>query len=110
MRQTSTLDQDQPPFAAKATDPARAAGAELSVRKIALGEELPIFCEKCGYALHGLPQQVCSHCEIRHFKCPECAHHQPINTLRPAAQRVIGRLRAIYLTFSVFFKINFFGW
>ena len=24
-----------------------------------VGEELPVFCEQCGYALHGLPQQRC---------------------------------------------------
>ena len=33
---------------------ARPAGAAQSTRKIRLGEELPIFCEKCGYALHDL--------------------------------------------------------
>ena len=107
MRESSTLEPAAPVADA---DPARAAGAELSVRKIGLGEELPIFCEKCGYALHGLPQQVCSHCTIRQFKCPECGHHQPINTLRPAAQKLLGRVRAVILAFSVFFKINFFGW
>src|SRR4051794_35811770 len=32
--------------------------------RIRLGEELPIFCEQCGYALHGLPQQRCERCEI----------------------------------------------
>ncbi|HEY7119969.1 MAG TPA: hypothetical protein VH475_25495 [Tepidisphaeraceae bacterium] len=91
-------------------DPARTAGAALPVRKIALGEELPIFCERCGYALHGLPQQVCDHCTIRQFHCPECGHHQPINTLRPAFQKTLGRIRAFFLCLSILFKLNFFGW
>lgn len=91
-------------------DEARSAGMALPTRKILLGEELPIFCEKCGYALHGLPQMVCDHCTIRQFKCPECAHHQPINTLRPAAQKLLGRLRATALVLLVVFKLNFFGW
>lgn len=92
------------------SDAHRAAGVALPTRKIALGEELPIFCEKCGYALHGLPQIVCDHCTIRQFKCPECGHHQPINTLRPAAQKMLGRVRAAFLVLVMFFKINFFGW
>jgi hypothetical protein len=75
-----------------------------------LGEELPIFCERCGYSLNGLPMMRCADCKILQFKCPECGHHQPINTLRPAAQRVLGRLRALWLCFSVLFKLNFFGW
>ena len=75
-----------------------------------LGEELPVFCERCGYALHGLPLQRCDRCTILHFACPECGHHQPINTLRPAAQRVLGRIRAFVLGLWVFFKLNFFGW
>ena len=78
--------------------------------KVKLGEELPIFCERCGYALHGLPQQRCGRCEILHFSCPECGHHQPINTLRPAAQRVLGRVRGFVLGCWVFFKLNYFGW
>src|SRR4051812_6651399 len=75
-----------------------------------LGEELPIFCEQCGYALHGLPQARCERCAILQFACPECGHHQPINTLRPAAQRVLGRVRACALALWVFFKANFFFW
>ena len=75
-----------------------------------LGEELPVFCEQCGYSLHGLPPIRCAHCEILHFRCPECGHHQPINTLRPAAQRILGRVRATCLALWVFFKLNFFGW
>src|SRR5215210_5805288 len=31
---------------------------------VRLGEELPVFCERCGYALHGMPQTRCAHCEI----------------------------------------------
>src|ERR1041385_5374650 len=75
-----------------------------------LGEELPIFCERCGYSLNGRPQSRCADCKILHFHCPECGHHQPINTLRPAAQRILGRLRALWLCFAVLFKLNFFGW
>src|SRR5438045_3369704 len=82
--------------------------APLISRK--LGEELPVFCERCGYSLHGLPQMRCEHCTLLQFHCPECGHHQPINTLRPAAQRILGRIRALWLCFSVFFKLNFFGW
>jgi hypothetical protein len=77
---------------------------------VPLGEELPIFCERCGYSLNGLPQIRCGACEVLHFACPECNHHQPINTLRPAAQRIIGRMRAIGLTLIMLVKINFFGW
>src|SRR5215212_9739394 len=75
-----------------------------------LGEELPVFCERCGYSLHGLPQTRCEHCTILQFHCPECGHHQPINTLRPAAQTLIGRIRGGWLAFVVFFKLNLFGW
>lgn len=75
-----------------------------------LGEELPVFCEKCGYSLHGLPQVRCGACTVLHFHCPECGHHQPINTLRPAAQRIIGRVRSAWLVWVVIFKLNFFGW
>jgi hypothetical protein len=75
-----------------------------------LGEELPIFCEKCGYSLHGLPQSRCDHCEILQFICPECGHRQPINTLRPTFQRLLGRVRAVLLVGVVFFKLNYFGW
>ena len=88
----------------------RSASAQLPPRKIRLGEELPVFCEKCGYALHGLPLSRCAACDILQFQCPECAHHQPINTLRPAFQKVLGRVRAFFLVGSVFFKLNFFGW
>jgi hypothetical protein len=75
-----------------------------------LGEELPIFCERCGYSLHGATQIRCDHCTILQFHCPECGHHQPINTLRPAAQTILGRLRAGWLVFVVFFKLNLLGW
>jgi len=70
--------------------------AEVRTReKPRLGEELPVFCERCGYSLHGSPRLRCACCAILHFACPECGHHQPINTLRPAVQRVLGRLRAV---------------
>src|SRR5215207_9669827 len=78
--------------------------------RIPLGEELPLFCERCGYSLSGLPQLRCDHCRVLHFSCPECDHHQPINTLRPAALRALGRLRALGLALIVFLKINFFFW
>jgi hypothetical protein len=75
-----------------------------------LGEELPIFCERCGYSLHGLPHVRCERCTLLQFHCPECGHRQPINTLRPAAHRIIGRVRAVVLAIIVFLKLMFFGW
>ena len=75
-----------------------------------LGEELPVFCERCGYSLHGLPQTRCDACRVLYFNCPECGHHQPINTLRPAVQRALGRLRALGLSGIVILKINYFFW
>lgn len=89
-------------------EPTPAARGPIHSQK--LGEELPIFCERCGYSLNGLPQSRCADCNILHFHCPECGHRQQINTLRPAAQRILGRLRALWLCISVFFKLNFFGW
>ena len=74
-----------------------------------LGEELPIFCEECGYSLHGLPQLRCPQCDILHFQCPECGHHQPINTLRPTLKRLLGRLRAVALVAWIGAKLLFFG-
>jgi hypothetical protein len=88
----------------------RSAGANLATAKVPLGEELPIFCERCGYCLHGVAQHVCELCTVRQFHCPECGHHQPINTLRPAFQKLLGRLRAVLIAIVVFLKINFFGW
>lgn len=84
--------------------------SERVTKPARLGEELPIFCERCGYSLHGLPQVRCEACSVLQFHCPECGNHQPINTLRPAAQRIIGRLRAVWLVLVVFLKLNFFGW
>ena len=75
-----------------------------------LGEELPVFCERCGYSLHGLAQIRCEHCTILQFHCPECGHHQPINTLRPAAQTILGRIRGGWLAMVIFFKLNLIGW
>src|SRR4051812_27244146 len=74
-----------------------------------LGEELPVFCERCGYSLHALPQQRCEHCAILQFTCPECGHHQPINTLRPAFQLFLGRIRATWMVVSVMLRLMFFG-
>lgn len=75
-----------------------------------LGEELPVFCERCGYILHGLPMVRCEQCDVLQFHCPECGHHQAINTLRPAFQRILGRARATWLGLVVLFKVNYFGW
>ncbi|MGE5611308.1 MAG: hypothetical protein ACM359_18815 [Bacillota bacterium] len=87
-----------------------AGNAPTSPRRIHLGEELPIFCEHCGYALHGLPPVRCEHCQTLHFRCPECGHTQPINTLRPAVQRMLGRVQAWITGLWVLVKINFFFW
>jgi len=75
-----------------------------------LGEELPVFCERCGYSLYGLAQIRCEQCTILQFHCPECGHHQPINTLRPAAQTLIGRIRGGWLAMVIFFKVNLIAW
>lgn len=81
-----------------------------SLQSAKLGEELPVFCERCGYSLHGLAQLRCEHCTLLQFHCPECGHRQPINTLRPAAQTILGRIRGGWLVMVVFFKLNMFGW
>ena len=109
-RGTQTEEQPQGASSDVAWEASRSANANLSTRKVPLGEELPIFCEKCGYCLHGVAQHVCDACSVRQFHCPECGHHQPINTLRPAAQKILGRVRAFFLTLSMLFRINFFGW
>jgi hypothetical protein len=80
------------------------------VPRIPLGAELPVFCERCGYSLNALPQVRCDHCTLLQFHCPECGHHQPINTLRPALQRTLGRLRAFVVGAIAFIKLNWFGW
>lgn len=86
-----------------------------SAARAKLGEELPIFCEKCGYSLHGLPQKRCDHCTILQYECPECGHHQPLNTLRPAFQNMLGRIRATWLGMwvaglSIAFLLLLFAW
>lgn len=104
--------QDPTPTAtagAPAPRPAPASHGPVKPR-VRLGEELPIFCERCGYSLHGLPQTRCERCAVLQYACPECNHHQPINTLRPAAERILGRIRAFALGFWVLVKLNFFGW
>lgn len=73
-------------------------------------EELPVFCERCGYSLNGLPQVRCGDCGLLQFHCPECGHHQPINTLRPAVQRILSRCRAWVVGLVLLAKINYFGW
>ena len=82
----------------------------LRAPRIPLGAELPLFCERCGYSLNALPQVRCDHCAVLQFHCPECGHHQPINTLRPAMQRTLGRLRAFSVGAIAFVKLNWFGW
>lgn len=100
-----------PPPGSSPPHPTAAPGTQPVKRgAVRLGEELPIFCERCGYSLHGLPQSRCERCTILHYACPECNHHQPINTLRPALQRMLGRVRAFTLGLWVLFKLNFFGW
>ena len=84
--------------------------APLRLPRVPLGAELPVFCERCGYSLNALPQVRCDHCTVLQFHCPECGHHQPINTLRPALQRTLGRLRAWTIGAIAFFKLNWFGW
>ena len=81
-----------------------------SARAPRRGEELPVFCERCGYILHGMPMVRCEQCDVLQFHCPECGHHQAINTLRPAFQRMLGRARATWLGLVVLFKLNYFGW
>ncbi len=89
-------------------------GADVSptgnVKPRRLGDELPLFCERCGYNLNGLPICRCSTCTVLHFRCPECNHHQPINTLRPAVHNVLGRARAVYLSLYILLCLNYFGW
>ncbi len=75
-----------------------------------LPSELPLFCETCGYSLLNLPQKRCECCSILHYQCPECGHQQPINTLRPALHRLLGRCRFAYQAISVLFRLNYFGW
>jgi hypothetical protein len=104
---TTTFTEVTP---APTDEPTGVGGLRPTKPKVRLGEELPIFCEKCGYSLHGLPQGRCERCTILQYHCPECGHHQPINTLRPAAQRMLGRIRAFALGLWVLFKLNFFGW
>src|SRR5678809_641927 len=100
---------EAPPSNPPATDRPGAVRTAATSR-VRLGDELPIFCERCGYSLHGLAQVRCERCDVLHYSCPECNHHQPINTLRPAAQRILGRVRAFALGLWVFFKLNYFGW
>lgn len=85
-------------------------GATIVPPRVPLGAELPLFCERCGYSLNALPQVRCDHCDLLQFHCPECGHHQPINTLRPAMQRTLGRVRALGIGLSALFKLNWFVW
>lgn len=109
MATAPAADVGLPPLRA---DSIRTGGRDAPVRapRILLGAELPLFCERCGYSLNALPQVACEHCSILQFHCPECGHHQPINTLRPALQRTLGRLRAFTVGAIAFLKLNWFGW
>jgi hypothetical protein len=78
--------------------------------RVPLGEELPIFCERCGYSLHGLPQVRCESCAILQFHCPECGHHQPINTLRPAVTKALGRIQAWWTGLSALVRFLLLFW
>src|SRR5206468_13025001 len=64
-----------PPLSAAA---APEAGGRLRVR---LGDELPIFCEKCGYSLHRLPLVRCEMVAVIHYVFPEFSDIQPIKYL-----------------------------
>ncbi len=57
-----------------------------------------------------MPQVRCETCDILQFHCPECGHHQPINTRRPAVQRAIARAGAWATGLLLLVKTNFFGW
>jgi hypothetical protein len=103
------MTTETPPQVLAAASPVRGSTMEPPPR-VPLGEELPIFCERCGYSLHGLPQARCERCTILHFACPECNHHQPINTVRPAFQRILGRVRAFVLLVVVLLKLNVLFW
>jgi hypothetical protein len=104
---TTTATEDAPRAASIRTG---GTNASVVMQRIPLGAELPLFCERCGYSLNALPQVRCDHCTVLQFHCPECGHHQPINTLRPAMQRMLGRLRAWVVGAIAFFKLNWFGW
>lgn len=74
------------------------------------GDEFPLFCERCGYKLYGLPSIRCDCCKLHYFRCPECGSHQQINTLRPALQRGLGWFRGTTLIAVVEAKLVCFGW
>src|SRR5437764_195144 len=60
------------PSAPREARPApRAAPVVWSQPSRKLGEELPVFCERCGYQLFGLSPLRCDRCDILHFHCPE---------------------------------------
>lgn len=80
-------------------------GRKRELKRTVLSEELPLFCDGCGYSLHGQQQIVCSECGLRHFHCPECGKRQSINTWRPAAFRTFGRLRMMGLWIVVIIKL-----
>lgn len=79
------------------------------LKRTVLSEELPLFCDGCGYSLHGQEQVLCLECNLRHFHCPECGKRQSINTWRPAAFRTFGRLRMAGLWLIVILKLALLG-
>ncbi|MDQ3440550.1 MAG: hypothetical protein M3478_09405, partial [Planctomycetota bacterium] len=111
MSAAATTTASAPPFPPR-TESIRTGetNASVAMQRVPLGAELPLFCERCGYSLNALPQVICEHCAIRQFHCPECGHHQPINTLRPALQRTLGRMRAFTVGAIAFVKLNWFCW
>jgi len=77
---------------------------------IKLGEEMPIFCRRCGAVLHGMEVVACEKCALPHFHCPQCGNDELVHTLRPAVAPVANRAALAGLTLWVGCKILFFLW
>jgi hypothetical protein len=75
-----------------------------------LGNEVAVFCEKCGYCLNGSPPIRCEHCSILHFRCTECNHVQTLNVLQPVLKTWLGRLGKGWQVFTVLCKIAIFAY
>lgn len=85
---------------------ATAASPCAPVRPVAGLETWPLFCERCGHTLVGLPHARCGGCGILHFACPECGGRQPLNTVRPAAQRIAARVRSFFLMGTLLLRVG----
>jgi hypothetical protein len=72
-------------------------------------DDLPVFCEKCGYHLNALPATVCPACAMVGLRCPECGHRQHANSARPAVIRAIGRLRGVFLVLAALMRTTLCG-